>query len=113
LNGDLVANLNNLGRVINVLPRQLRNVDETVYAAKINERTEVNDRGNNTGTNLALLQGVEEVGANLRLGLLKPSAAGQNNVVSVLVQLNDLSFKLATNVRLQVANATHLHKGGR
>src|SRR5690606_1308015 len=37
LDGDFVADLNNLVRVIDVLPRQLGNVNQTVNAAKIDE----------------------------------------------------------------------------
>src|SRR2546427_7078930 len=50
-----------------VLPRQLGNVDEAVYAAKVHERTEVDDGGNDTRTDLALFQLVEERGADLGL----------------------------------------------
>ena len=43
---------------------------------------------------LALLQRVEEVLADLGLGLLQPGTAGQDHVVAVLVQLDDLGLDL-------------------
>ena len=43
LNVDFVANLHNGTGVVNVLPRQLGNVDEAVHAAKVDECTEVHD----------------------------------------------------------------------
>src|SRR5690606_26005668 len=108
LDRDLLADLDHLGRVVDVLPGELGDVDETVDATEIHERTEVDDRGDDALADLALLEGVEEGLANLRLRLLKPGAAGQNHVVTVLVQLNDLGLELAADIRLEVPNAAHL-----
>ena len=51
--------------------------------------------------------------ANLGLGLLEPGAARQDHVVAVLVELDDLRLERLADVGLQVADATHLHEGGR
>ena len=59
------------------------------------------------------MQSGQEGGAHLGLGLFQESAAGQDHVVAVLVQLNDLGFQLTADVRLQVAHAAHFHQGGR
>ena len=67
-------------------------MNQTVYATQVHEGTEVDDGGNHTAANLALLEGLQEVGAYLGLGLLQPSAAGKNHVVAVLVQLDDLGL---------------------
>ena len=112
LDRDLVADLDDLGRVIDVLPRELGDVNQTVHPAQIDEGAEVDDGGDNTGTHLALLQGVQEVRADLGLGLLKPRAAGQDHVVAVLVEFDDLRLDLAADVGGEVANATHLDEGG-
>ena len=61
---------------------------------------------------LALEQGGEEGLADLGLGLLEPGAAGEDHVVAVLVQLDDLRFEFLADVRLQVAHPAHLHQGG-
>src|SRR5690606_39827605 len=66
------------------------------------------DRGHDALADLALLQRVEEGLADLALRLLQPGAAGQDHVVAVLVQLDDLGLELAADVRLQVADAAHL-----
>ncbi len=50
---------------------------------------------------------------HLGLGLLEPGAPGQDHVVAVLVQLDDLGFDLLAHVRLQVADPAHLHQRGR
>src|SRR6202012_3637246 len=38
LDGDLVADLDNLGRVVDVLPRQLGDVHQTVHTAEVDKR---------------------------------------------------------------------------
>ena len=81
---------------------------QTVDAAEIDECTEVDDRGDDTLADGALLQLVEELAAHLGLGLLQPRATGQHNVVAVLVQLDDLGFDLLADVRLEIADAAHL-----
>ena len=112
LDGDLVADLDDLGRVVDVLPGQLGDVDETVDAAEVHERTEVDDGRDDAGADLALLQLREEVLADLGLGLLEPGAARQDDVVAVLVELDDLGLELLADVRLEVADATHLDERG-
>ena len=113
LDGDLVADLDDLGRVVDVLPGQLGDVDETVDAAEVHERTEVDDRGHDTGADLALAELLEERRADLGLGLLEPGTARQDHVVAVLVELDDLGLDLLADVRLEVADAAHLDEGGR
>jgi hypothetical protein len=78
----------------------------------VDERAEVHDRGHDALADLALLQGIQEVLADLGLGLLEPRAAGQDHVVAVLVQLNDLGLDLLAHVRLQVPDPAHLHQRG-
>src|SRR3954462_12954197 len=99
--------------MVDVLPGQLGDVYQTVDAAEIDERAEVDDRRDDTLADGALLQLVEELAAHLGLGLLQPGAAAQHHVVAVLVQLDDLRFDFLADVRLQIANATHLDERGR
>ncbi len=108
LDRDLVADLNDFVRVVDVLPGQLRDVDETVDAAEVDEGTEVDDRGDDALADLALGELGEEVLADGRLGLLEPGTARQDHVVAVLVELDDLGFDLLTDVRVEVAHAAHL-----
>ena len=108
LDGDLVADLDDLGRVVDVLPGQLGDVDQAVNATEVDERTEVDDAADDTGADLPLLELLEERGADLGLGLLEPGTARQDHVVAVLVELDDLGLDLLADVRLEVADATHL-----
>src|ERR1700729_527000 len=110
LDGDLLADLDDLAGVVDVLPGQLRHVHQAVHAAQVDERAEVDDRRHDALADLAPAQRVEEGVAHLGLGLLEPGAAGQHHVVAVLVQLDDLGFDLPADVRLQVADPAHLHQ---
>src|SRR5215471_11626081 len=112
LDRDLLADIDHLTRVVDVLPRQLRHVHQAVHATEVHERAEVDDGGDHALADLALLERVEEVLAHLGLGLLQPRAAGQDHVVAVLVQLDDLRLDLPAHVRLQVADPAHLHQRG-
>src|SRR5580700_933886 len=112
LDRDLLADLDDLAGVVNVLPGELGHVDQAVHAAEVDKRAEVDDRGHDALADLALLQRVQEVLAHLGLRLLEPGAAGQDHVVAVLVQLNDLRLDLLAHVGLEVAHPPHLDQGG-
>src|SRR5262249_5451179 len=68
---DLHADLDDLVRVVDVLPGQLGHVHKAVHAAQVDERTEVDDARHDTLADLALGELVEELGAHLGLGLLE------------------------------------------
>ena len=113
LDGDLVADLDNLRRVVDVLPRQLGNVDQAVNTAQINECAEIDDGGHDAFANLALLELGQEGLANFGLGLFEVLATGEHHIVAVLVELEDLGLDGLANVRGQVADATHFDQGCR
>src|SRR5690606_40944324 len=95
-------------RVVDVLPGQLGDVHQAVHATQVHKGTEIDDRGHHALADLPLGQVVEELAADLGLGLLQVGPAGQHHVVAVLVQLDDLGFQCAAHVRLQVPHAAHL-----
>src|SRR4029453_8564563 len=112
LDGDLLTDLHDLRGVVDVLPRQFGDVNETVDPPEVDECPEVDDRRHHTRTDLALLQRREEGLAYLGLGLLQPRAAGQDHVVAIFVKFDDLGLELLADVRLQVSDPAHLDKGG-
>src|SRR5690606_13329111 len=112
LDRDLLAHLDDLVRVVDVLPGQLGDVHETVDAAEVHERAEVDDRGDDTAADLALGEGLQEGGAHLGLSLLEPRTTREHDVVAVLVELDDLGLDLLPDVGLQVTHAAHLHQRG-
>ena len=90
--------------MVDVLPRQLGHVDESVHAAEVDERSEVHDRRHDTLADLARLQVGEELVALLALRLLEVRAAGQDDVVAVLVELDDLALERPADERVEVAH---------
>ena len=55
LDGDLLTDLDDLARVVDVLPGQLRHVHEAVDAAEVHECAEADDGRHDTGADLAPL----------------------------------------------------------
>ena len=109
---DLVADGDHSARVVDMLPGELRHVDQPVHAAQVHECTEVDDAGYHARPDLARTQVVEEVLALLLLGLFQPGSPGQDDVVAVLVELDDLGLDGGVHVGLQVAHAAQLDQGG-
>ena len=100
-----MTDLHDLIRMVDVLPRQLGHVDETIHATEVDERTEVDDRRHDALAHFARTQIVEELLALVFLGLFEKCTTRQHDVVAVLVELDDLGLDLAANVWLQVAHA--------
>ena len=113
LDRDLLTNLDNLGGVVDVLPGQLGDVNEAVDPAQVNERTKVDDRGDDAGADLPLLEVIEEGLADLALGLLQPGTTRKHDVVAILVEFDDFGLESLADVGLQVTYAPHLHQRGR
>jgi hypothetical protein len=108
----VVADGDDRARVVDVLPRELADVDEAVHAAEVDEGAEADDRGHRALADLADLEVVEELVAGLLLGLLEEGPAGQHHVVAVLVELDDLGLHHLADVRLQVADPAELDERG-
>ena len=110
---DLLAHLDDLARVIHVLPRQLGDVHQAVHPAKVHERPEVHDGGHRALAPLALLERLQELLAPLALGFLQERPAREHDVVAVPVELDDLGLDLLAHVRMQVPDPTKVDQGGR
>ena len=108
LNGDLVANGDNGARVVDVLPRQLADVDETIHAAEVDERAERHDAADNTFADLARLEVGEEAVATFLLRLFQEGTTTEYDVVAVLVQLDDLGLDDLADVRHEIAHTAQL-----
>src|SRR4030095_8668230 len=66
---DLVADLHDRARVVDVLPAQLGHVHEAVHAAEVDERAEVHDRRDHALADLTGLEVGKELVALLALRL--------------------------------------------
>ena len=99
--------------MVDVLPGQLRHVHEPVHAAEVHEGTEVDHRRHHALAALTRLQVGQELATLFLLGLLQPGPAGQDDVVAVAVELDDLGLDGPTHVGLELAHPAQLHQRGR
>ena len=99
--------------MVDVLPRQLADVDEAVHAAEVDERTERHDAADHTLADLARLEVGEEAVAALLLGLLEEGPTAQHDVVAVLVELDDLGLHDLADIGLEVADTAQFDQRGR
>ena len=105
---DFVTDGNHLTRVVNVLPAEFRNVNESVHATQVHEGTEVDDRRDDAVAALAGLEVGQKVATLLLLGLFEPGATREHDVITVAVELDDLGLDGLSDVRLQLAYTTQL-----
>src|SRR3954451_25485887 len=89
---DRVADVEDLGGVVDVRPRQLGDVDEPVDAVEVDERAEVDDVRDVALDHEAGLQPVEDLLALLLALLLEHGAAREDDVVARAVELDDLAL---------------------
>ncbi len=105
---DLVADVDDLGRMLDTLPGHIGDVQQTIHAAQVDERTVVGEVLDDTLDDLAFLQGLQQ---SLTLGAVlgfQHAAAGNDNVVALLVELDDLELELFAFQVRGVANRTDI-----
>src|SRR5262245_20354852 len=87
---DLLADAEDIGGVVDTLPRDVGDVQQPVDAAQIDEGAVVGDVFHHTIHHLALDQVLNQLGALLGTGLLHHGAARHDNVAAAPVHLEDL-----------------------
>ena len=98
---DLFANTEALFRVRVAIPRELREVRQSVGAAEVHEHTEVADRSDPTGANLALVQLVQQAVLLLGAPLLQRRTLREDRAVAAAVDLDHLQAKGTTHLLCQ------------
>src|SRR5690606_17848636 len=107
-NVDLVAHVDDFRRMLDALPRHVGDVQETIDAAQVDERTVVGEVLDRAAHDRAFLQLLEQLGALGAVFLLDDRTARHDDVVALLVELDDLEFeRLAFEVR-RIAHRTHI-----
>src|ERR1700728_1259668 len=107
---QLIAHLDDLGRVLDALPRHVGDVQQAVDAAEIDERAVIGEILHRTAHHRALLQVVHQRGALGGEFLLDHGAARHHDVIALLVELDDFELeRLAFEVR-GVAHRAHIHQ---
>ena len=110
LDFDFLANLDNLGRMVDVVPRKLGDVNQTVNAAQVNEGAKVNDRGNGAVQAHTLGELLQDFGTLVLAAFLQQHAARKHHVVAVTIHLDNASLELGTQIHIQVLHAAQVNQ---
>ena len=102
LDVHLLADLEDLGRMVDVAPGELGDVDQTVDAVEIDERAEVDDVRDHAFDLDARRQPVEDLLALLLALLLEHRAAREHDVVAAAVELDHLAAQRLVAVLLEI-----------
>ncbi len=97
LDGNLVSDLDDLGRVVDVAPGQLGDVNESVDAAEVHKGTEVDDRRDRTLEDLTLGQVAQNGSPLVLAAFLEHHAARKDDVVAVAIHLDDTGLEALTH----------------
>src|SRR5215212_269364 len=98
--------------MVHVVPGELGDVHETVYAIQVHERAEVHEVRDGTRDDIALLQGCKDAVPLLLALLLKDRPSRQHYVVPAPVELDDLTLQTLAHEGVQV-QATLYHLDNR
>lgn len=104
LDVDLVANVDDLGRVLDTLPGHVGDVQQAIDATQIHECAVVGEVLDDTFDLLAFLQRFQQGFALCGVFGFQDATTGNDNVVALLVELDDLEFELFA---FQVSGITH------
>src|SRR5690606_37074617 len=108
---ELLVELDDLARVADAAPREVRDVEQPVHAAEVDEDAEVDDVLDLALEHLPDLHRVEDLGA-LRLEvLLDERLVADDDVPVGRVDLDDLEFHRLAEVRIEVADRADVDLG--
>src|SRR6185436_13652906 len=91
---DGLADLEHLGRMVDVAPGELGDVNQAVHAVEIDERAEVDDVRDLAVDDVARVEPVEDRLAHLLALVLENGATGEDDVVPRPVELDHLAAEL-------------------
>src|SRR5579875_302764 len=110
---DLVADLDDLGRMLDALPCHVRDVQQAVDPAEIDEGAVIREVLDRAAHHRAFLQVLHERGALGRELLLHDRPPRDDDVIALLIELDDLELeRLALEVG-GVAHRTHVDERAR
>ena len=106
---NLVVDLEELRRMRDAAPRHVRDVEQAVDAAQIDERAVVGDVLDHTGEDLALGERVERVLLLLGVLFFEEDLPRQHDIAALLVDLDDAHPQLLPAQGIEVADGTHVN----
>ena len=99
---DFLAHLEHFARVVEAAPAHVGDVEQAVEAVEVDERAEVGDVLDRALDRAALFDAAEQLRALLRALGFDQLAAGEDDVLALLVQLDDFALEGLAFVNAQV-----------
>src|SRR3954452_7528552 len=91
--------------MVDVAPRELRDVDQPVHAVEVDESAEVDDVRDGALDDVARVEPVEDRLAHLLALVLEDGATGEHDVVARAVELYHLGAELLAEELVQILHA--------
>jgi hypothetical protein len=113
LDGDLVADVEDLGRVVDPAPAHVGDVEEAIDAAEVHERAVLGDVLDDARDDHALFEVLERPCLELVALLLEEHAAREHDVAALLVELDDLEVEGLAEELVEVADGAEVHLAAR
>ena len=110
---NLLADLEHLGRMVDVAPRELGDVDQAVHPVEVDEGAEVDDVRDRALDDVARVELVEDLLPHLLALVLEHGAARQDDVVARAVELDHLAAELLAEILVEVLHAADVDERGR
>ena len=110
---DLLADGEDLGRMVDVAPGELGDVDEAVDAVEVDERAEVDDVGDGAGDQVAHVHAVEDLLARSAALFFEHGPAAEDHVVAEAVELDDPALERLAQELVQIGHPADIDQRGR
>jgi hypothetical protein len=102
LDFDLLTDAKHFGRMVEAAPGHVRDVEQSVHAVEVHERTEVGDVLDDPDDFVARGDAVEELLALFGALCLDDFAAGKDDVFAFVVDLDDLELEHLADVLVEI-----------
>src|SRR5690606_27713830 len=97
--------------MVHPAPAHVRDVEQAVDAAKVDERTVLGEILDDTLDDLPFLEPLERRLLEGRPLLLEENPARQHDIAALLVELDDLELEGLADERIQIAHGPEVHLG--
>ena len=108
----VVADRDDLGGMVDVAPGELGDVDQAVDPVEVDEGAEVDDVGDLAFDDLARLEAVEDLLADLLALFLEHGAPREHDVVAAAVELDHFAFERLAHELVEVVDAADVDQRG-
>ena len=108
---DLLTEFEHFGRMGDSAPGHICDMEKSVYAAEIDERTEIGDVLDDALADLADFHFLEKCGSAILAGLFEELASGNDDILAVLIDLEDLEVIFFADELVHVLDGADINLG--